>query len=318
MPRPERPLGSGGDGLLRFAGELRALRRAAGSPGYRELARRANYSVTALSEAAGGRKLPTLPVVLAYVRACGGDVVEWQARWEAVAAEVTAGDGEEEGTPPYLGLASFQPGDADRFFGRERLVEDLVGLLAHRRFLAVFGASGSGKSSVLRAGVVPALTGPPPLLFTPGERPVEECARHLAVLLRQPVDDVLAGLSADPGYLHRAVCRRLADEPAAVDVTPEPPRRHRARRAGRRAPAGRRRGRHGQRPRGRPPAGCRARAERPRPPARHGLMPSWMSSGAAGSTAVLQLGVRGRRPGRSLSGRRSDGTRTAAAVRGHA
>ncbi|MEU7531866.1 hypothetical protein AB0A74_39450 [Saccharothrix sp. NPDC042600] len=220
MPRPERPLGAGGDALLRFAGELRELRRAAGSPGYRELARRANYSVTALSEAAGGRKVPTLPVVLAYVRACGGDVAEWQARWEAVAAEVAAAaDREEESTPPYLGLASFQPADADRFFGRERLVGELVGVLARRRFLAVFGASGSGKSSVLRAGLVPALTGPPPLLFTPGERPVEACARHLAVLVREPVDDVLAALSADPRHLHRAVCRRLADDPADVDVT---------------------------------------------------------------------------------------------------
>ncbi|WTZ88058.1 helix-turn-helix domain-containing protein [Streptomyces sp. NBC_01384] len=60
-----------------FAYELRALRRSVGNPSYRELASRANYSGTTLSEAARGLSLPSLEVTLAYVRACKGDVVFW-------------------------------------------------------------------------------------------------------------------------------------------------------------------------------------------------------------------------------------------------
>ena len=62
-----------------------------------------------------------------------------------------------EGEPPYQGLAHFEEADAPRFFGREKLVARLVARLGKRRFLAVIGASGSGKSSVVRAGLIPAL-----------------------------------------------------------------------------------------------------------------------------------------------------------------
>ena len=87
-------------------------------------------------------------------------LAEWEARWRAVAEELElaapAGVTEPTGVPaPYLGLAAFQPEDADRFFGRERLVDELVARLARSGFLVVFGASGAGKSSVLRAGLVP-------------------------------------------------------------------------------------------------------------------------------------------------------------------
>ncbi|GLZ32236.1 hypothetical protein Lesp02_44240 [Lentzea sp. NBRC 105346] len=166
MPRGERPLDGVEDNpLVRFAGELRALRVAAGSPPYRELARRTHYSASALSDAAGGRKLPSLEVTLAYVRACDGDVAQWEQRWHALAATTEpAGD---DTTSPYVGLGAFQVADADRFFGRERLVEELLGLLADRRFVTVFGASGSGKSSLLRAGLLPRLSSA--ALITPGE-----------------------------------------------------------------------------------------------------------------------------------------------------
>jgi predicted transcriptional regulator len=73
MGRPERPIDPDGGPIPQFASELRKLREEAGRPSYRELARRANFSVTVLSEAAGGRSLPTLAVVRGYVRACGGD-----------------------------------------------------------------------------------------------------------------------------------------------------------------------------------------------------------------------------------------------------
>ena len=62
---------------------------------------------------------------------------------------------------PYKGLRAFEEGDAADFFGREALVQHLLNRLTDpdpmARFLAVVGPSGSGKSSVLKAGVIPAL-----------------------------------------------------------------------------------------------------------------------------------------------------------------
>ncbi|MDH3755568.1 MAG: protein kinase, partial [Acidimicrobiia bacterium] len=64
---------------------------------------------------------------------------------------VTGGDN------PFVGLEAFDEADADRFFGRERIVEDLITRLSSDRIAIVLGASGSGKSSVVRAGLVPAV-----------------------------------------------------------------------------------------------------------------------------------------------------------------
>jgi class 3 adenylate cyclase/tRNA A-37 threonylcarbamoyl transferase component Bud32/WD40 repeat protein len=58
---------------------------------------------------------------------------------------------------PYPGLASFGRDDADLFFGREETVERCLELLATERFVAVVGASGSGKSSLVLAGISPRL-----------------------------------------------------------------------------------------------------------------------------------------------------------------
>lgn len=179
--------------VQRFAFELRKLRAEAGGITYRSLARRAGYSVTTLSQAAAGKQLPTLPVALAYAKACGGDPAEWEARWKE-AAEESAGDGlrEDDGPrAPYRGLARFETGDSDLFFGREQLTADLVELLRRRRFAAVFGPSGSGKSSLLRAGLIPVLrhTREPDLrpaairILTPGERPARSHASLLAPAL---------------------------------------------------------------------------------------------------------------------------------------
>ena len=59
---------------------------------------------------------------------------------------------------PYPGLASFGPEDAFRFFGREQAVSALVTAAAKRSFTALVGASGSGKSSVVLAGLAPKLS----------------------------------------------------------------------------------------------------------------------------------------------------------------
>ncbi|MBQ1050763.1 DUF2690 domain-containing protein [Micromonospora sp. C51] len=107
MARAERPLDPTADPLQAFAADLRTLRDKAGRPTYQALARRAHRSASSLSEAAGGRRLPTLDTTLAYVRALGGDEAEWTERWRVVAGHVTetpgherpAGD-DESGTRP--------------------------------------------------------------------------------------------------------------------------------------------------------------------------------------------------------------------------
>ncbi|WP_103350255.1 hypothetical protein [Amycolatopsis sp. CA-128772] len=205
----------GDDPLTEFAADLRRLRESAGNPTYRELGRRAHYSAGTLSEAAGGRKLPSLAVTLAYVRACGGLPGEWEERWHAVAGE-SRRDGagsppepEPGEIPPYVGLAAFGPGDSGRFFGRERLVEKLVERLGRQRFLAVLGASGSGKSSLLRAGLLPSVKGPA-VLLTPGARPLQECAVKFAAALGVPPGALLDDFAAHPRNLGLAA-RQLAD-----------------------------------------------------------------------------------------------------------
>jgi DNA-binding SARP family transcriptional activator len=90
---------------------------------------------------------------------------------------------------PYKGLARFEPSDAEFFYGRERLVAELVARLVGAGLLGVVGPSGSGKSSLLRAGLVPALReGVLPgsqrwrqALMRPGEHPMRELARALDV-----------------------------------------------------------------------------------------------------------------------------------------
>lgn len=100
MPRKERELDDSDDPLVVFARDLRELREGAGRPPYRELARRAHFSAAALCDAAGGRRLPTLPVTTAYVRACGGRVEDWEQRWHRLDAELRAADPIHRAPPP--------------------------------------------------------------------------------------------------------------------------------------------------------------------------------------------------------------------------
>ncbi|MCB8749527.1 nSTAND1 domain-containing NTPase [Planktothrix agardhii] len=58
---------------------------------------------------------------------------------------------------PYPGMRPFKPEDSDRFFGRQREINDLIQHLRLYPFLAVIGASGSGKSSLIFAGLIPQL-----------------------------------------------------------------------------------------------------------------------------------------------------------------
>jgi WD40 repeat protein/transcriptional regulator with XRE-family HTH domain len=164
---------------------------------------------------------------------------------EARAAE--AGEAPAPGESPYQGLRYFDEADAELFFGREALVARLVGRLAalgdaDRQFLAVVGASGSGKSSIVRAGLVPALRhsageaagGPAPLLFqqihviTPTAHPLET----LAVSLTGTAESVTAtatlmdDLARDARSLHLYAVRLVGrpSQPAALPLLGARPR----------------------------------------------------------------------------------------------
>ncbi|WP_207756583.1 nSTAND1 domain-containing NTPase [Nonomuraea cypriaca] len=218
MARGELPLPRSDDPLTRFAADLRELRRRAGSPTYREMVKYAHYSLATLSGAASGQRLPSLPVTLAYVKVCGGDAAEWEKRWHAVAAELAAGgDPEPERHAPYVGLSAFRLEDADLFFGREHLLGELVERLRTDRLITLFGASGAGKSSLLRAGLL-ASWPHQSVIFTPGAHPLEECAVRLARLTGTPPGLVRAELAADPRALHLFARQVTVDAPGDLLV----------------------------------------------------------------------------------------------------
>ncbi|MBW4476845.1 MAG: caspase family protein [Tolypothrix brevis GSE-NOS-MK-07-07A] len=92
------------------------------------------------------------------------------------------------GICPYMGLSAFSENDAQYFYGRESLTQQLIHQLRDRSFLAVVGASGSGKSSVVQAGVIPQLrlgkqipSSEQWLIRTlrPGANPIEVLAQRL-------------------------------------------------------------------------------------------------------------------------------------------
>ncbi|MFG1679212.1 hypothetical protein ACGFNP_03505 [Nonomuraea sp. NPDC049269] len=120
---------------------------------------------------------------------------------------------------PYRGLWPFQQEHADIFYGRERMTMALVAKLAERlsgvALLAVTGASGAGKSSLLRAGLLPAIDRGllpvrgshewPQLMLTPTPTPLDELAVHLAALGRGDSSVVREGLRSSPRLTFRQV-----------------------------------------------------------------------------------------------------------------
>ena len=83
MGRPEEQLKRDGSPEREFAFWLRDLRNHAGLT-YAGLARAANYSTSTMQAAAAGRQLPTLKVTLAFVRACKGNLDQWEKYWTQV------------------------------------------------------------------------------------------------------------------------------------------------------------------------------------------------------------------------------------------
>ncbi len=112
------------------------------------------------------------------------------------------------GKEPYKGLTYYTEDDRDIFFGRERLSDDLAARLETTAFLLVAGASGSGKSSLLRAGVIPRLRQRNWLIrvLTPSADPLRRLAENLtpAGAARDAVDGLRDELAADPRTLRHA------------------------------------------------------------------------------------------------------------------
>ncbi len=154
------------------------------------------------------------------------DVSRWQSLWEQAVANpagdrAEAGAEEEERSPagpppgigvcPYRGLASFRQEDARWFFGRERSTDALVAQLRAARdtggLVMLVGASGAGKSSLLRAGLVPALregalgevgrAAESVLEMVPGSDPLAELTRRIPELA-DVVSTVREARAAEP------------------------------------------------------------------------------------------------------------------------
>ena len=124
----------------------------------------------------------------------------------------TGNGAESDELSPYPGLFPFEVQDADRFYGRDDLVATLVSALNERLHgdtpLIVMGASGAGKSSILRAGLIPELLNGqvavpgsmewPWVPITPGPAPVRDLAVYLATLARIPPQQIVDQLEKDP------------------------------------------------------------------------------------------------------------------------
>ena len=127
---------------------------------------------------------------------------------------------------PYKGLRAFQEADAPDFFGRAGMIEQLLNRLSEQhegaRFLAVVGPSGSGKSSLIKAGLLPALrhgaltTLPHPFIaeMMPGNHPLEELEAALLRIAVNPIPGLLNQLREDRRGLVRAAKRILPVDPS--------------------------------------------------------------------------------------------------------
>jgi hypothetical protein len=132
----------------------------------------------------------------------------------------------EAGDPPYQGLHYFEEKDADWFFGRERVTAVLVNRLHETNFVAVVGDSGSGKSSIVRAGVVPAMkrvksladgSVPPPgewqiRVMTPTAQPLAKLAATLFPDDKERQAELYSRLFTSPNALRDALSKQVTQE----------------------------------------------------------------------------------------------------------
>src|SRR5450755_2569860 len=216
-----------------FGRELTLVRQRAGLT-VREVARAVGIPASTTGDYFAGRHLPppSQPGLLARIlRACGETDPAQVSEWVSALNRIRRGPGRRAAaaTAPYRGLASFQPEDAPWFFGREAITARLV-RLATGAFppgipLTVVGPSGSGKSSLLRAGLIPALpewSQRRLALFTPGATPLGELARQLARLHTVTIEGTTAeGAAADSPAAGPAAAGPPAIDPARAGDSAE-------------------------------------------------------------------------------------------------
>ena len=219
-----------------FAGELTLLRERAGLT-VRDVSKVTQVPVATLGGYFSGRHTPAVkpPDVLQRIlSACGVQDADTIEEWLDALGRVRRAPGRPAaGAPiPYRGLASFQPEDAEWFYGRQRITEELIEQLASQcvtgNFIVAVGPSGSGKSSLLRAGVIPALQSGgvgqpgseswPIALFTPGARPVHALAAQLAIFTDTDADQLATSLSSRPD-----LCADLLLKDSRVEPDPGDP-----------------------------------------------------------------------------------------------
>ncbi len=203
------------DQFTTFGDLLKYLRRRAGLTQL-ELSIAVGYSDAQISRLEQNERLPDLATLTArFLPALHAeDQPEVAKRLLELAATVRREDAPATGLPPYKGLYYFDESDSELFFGREALTETLMdrlnaGLKSDHRFLAIVGASGSGKSSVVRAGLIPALrwrqpsSGWPVYVMTPTSHPLDALAVSLQGDVRQGSDRKLADdFARSPQALH--------------------------------------------------------------------------------------------------------------------
>ncbi|BAY65347.1 WD-40 repeat-containing protein [Calothrix brevissima NIES-22] len=159
-----------------------------------------------LKDTSVGRDLTFAPV----------QIINYYYREEARLVPADSTDVADEYLPcPYRGLFHFGPNDADVFFGREIFIEEIYTATKTRNFIPVLGASGSGKSSVVLAGLVPKLQKAGNWKFThfrPGAAPFYALAEALIPLYTPELDstDQIVQTRKLAGYLYNSTIS-LAD-----------------------------------------------------------------------------------------------------------
>ncbi|MGD8633556.1 MAG: helix-turn-helix domain-containing protein, partial [Anaerolineales bacterium] len=206
-----------------FGDLLKFLRRRSGLT-QRELSIAVGYSHAQISRLELNQRQPDLATVTArFIPVLDlEEDPEVAERLLELALETPHDSEPAPGLPPYKGLQFFDESDADLFFGRENLTQMLIdrlrkGLSAStaQRFLAIVGASGSGKSSILRAGLLPTLRRKPPYSgwmihsFTPTKRPLETLASNLTSEAASVISTatLIDDLSREPRALHLTTAR---------------------------------------------------------------------------------------------------------------